>query len=302
MNVSVKIGSLTLKNPVTVASGTCAYGEELNAYYPLAELGAVITKGLSLKPRPGNKGNRIIETPSGLLNSIGLENVGVDSFMNDKLPFLEKAGAVVIANAAGHSIDENTELCKILSSDKRVSAIELNVSCPNVREGGMAFGQDIAVMTRLIESVRTACGCPLIVKLSPNVQDVAAFAVAAQNAGADAVSAINTLLGMKIDVKTRKPHFSNRFAGLSGPAIKPVAVRMVYQIFEKVNIPIIGLGGIATLDDALEFIFAGSTVISVGTMNLVYPDTAIKIVNGLKDYCGKNSVSDINELIGCAHA
>lgn len=301
MKLSVNIGGVILKNPVTVASGTAAYGEELSAFYDIAAIGAVITKGLSLNPRPGNSGNRILETPSGILNSIGLENVGIESFMTEKLPALAAKGATIIANAAGHSVEENTELCRILSNDSRVSAIELNVSCPNVKEGGMAFGQNIDTMRSLIRAVRPACRVPLIVKLSPNVTDIASFALAAEEEGADAVSAINTLLGMKIDIRTRKPHFANRVAGLSGPAVKPVAVRMVYQIFAKCSIPIIGLGGIATTEDAIEFMLAGARAISIGTMNLVEPGIAARIAGELEEYLRNNGIDDINDLVGYAH-
>ncbi|HOA08524.1 MAG TPA: dihydroorotate dehydrogenase [Spirochaetota bacterium] len=302
MNLSVKIGSLTLKNPVTVASGTAGYGEELSAFYDLSEIGAVITKGLSLKPRPGNSGNRIIETPSGILNSIGLENVGIENFLSHKLPFLEKQNATVIANAAGHSIEENVELCRILSAEKKIHAIELNVSCPNVKEGGIAFGSDIKLMRKLLTEVREVCTLPLIVKLSPNVSDITEFALCAEECGADAVSAINTLVGMKIDIKRKTPHFNNKVAGLSGPAVRPVAVRMVYQIFEKVSIPILGLGGISNVEDALEFILAGARAISIGTMNLVYPARAAEIAEGLSDYMTENGIDDINDLVGYAHS
>lgn len=301
MNLSVKIGNLTLKNPVTVASGTAAYGEELSSFYNLSDIGAIFTKGISLSVRPGNSGNRIIETSSGILNSIGLENVGVEKFISDKLPKLADMGATVIANVAGHSVDENTELCRILSERREISAIELNVSCPNVKEGGLAFGQNTRTLKELLQSVRPACTLPLIVKLSPNVTDISEFALTAKECGADAVSAINTLLGMKIDVKTKKPHFNNKVAGLSGPAIKPVAVRMVYQIFQKVDIPVIGLGGISSTEDVIEFMLAGARAVSIGTMNLVYPDIASRIAGELEEYMEANGIDDINDLVGFAH-
>lgn len=301
MNTSIKIGKLTLKNPVTVASGTAGYGEELANFMDISKIGAIFTKGLSLKPRAGNKGNRIIETPAGVLNSIGLENVGIDKFLEEKLPFLLKNNAVAIPNVAGHSIEENVELCKILGETEGIDAIELNVSCPNVKEGGIAFGQNIKILQKLVESVKKVTSDTLIVKLSPNVADITEFAVAVQDAGADAISAINTLLGMKIDIKTRKPHFNNKVAGLSGPAIRPAALRMVYQIFEKVEIPIVGLGGIACTDDALEFILAGATAISLGTINLVYPDIAEKMTNEIGNYMKNEKINDINKLIGAAH-
>jgi dihydroorotate dehydrogenase (NAD+) catalytic subunit len=298
---SVKIGSLTLKNPVTVASGTAGYGEELSEFLDISKLGAVFTKGLSLEPREGNLGQRIIETPSGVLNSIGLQNVGLKSFIKEKLPFLISKGAVVIPNIAGHTVDENVELCKILSNTNGISALELNVSCPNVEEGGMAFGRDIRTFSKLLKKTRKAVKGVLIVKLSPNVTDVVEFAKAAKDLGADAVSAINTVLGMKIDVKSKKPFFQRKSAGLSGPAIRPIAVRIVYEIFEKVDIPIIGLGGIAGIGDILEFIMAGASAISIGTMNLVNPSIASECIVELEEYMGKEKIEDIKELIGIAH-
>jgi dihydroorotate dehydrogenase (NAD+) catalytic subunit len=301
MNISVKINSLVLKNPVTVASGTAGYGEELARYIDLAKLGAIFTKGLSLKPRPGNRGNRILETPSGVLNSIGLENVGLEIFLSEKLPFLAEKGATVIPNVAGHSVEENADLCRELSADPRVAALELNVSCPNVKEGGMVFGTNLDRFTEVVEKSRKASRCPLIVKLSPNVSDIAAFALRAEELGADAVSAVNTFLGMKIDVKKRRPHFENRVAGLSGPAIRPLAVRAVYQVYEKVHIPVIGLGGIASLDDMLEFIMAGASAVSVGTMNMVDPALSVALAGQLEEYLAKEKIDDLGELVGAAH-
>lgn len=301
MNTTVKIGSFELKNPVTLASGTCGYGEELSSYFDLSKLGAIFTKGLSLNPREGNKGNRILETPSGVMNSIGLENVGIEKFMTEKLPFLIEKKIVPIPNVAGHSIDENVEMVKILSSSDYIEAMELNVSCPNVKEGGISFGSDIKKMCELVSAVRKATNKALIVKLSPNVGNIADFAQAAEEEGADAVSAVNTFLGMKIDLKTRRPYFKNKVAGVSGPAIRPMAVRAVYEIFSRVKIPIVGLGGIATLEDSLEFIFAGATAISIGTMNFVEPSISDKIVTGLEKYLAENSFNDINALIGISH-
>ena len=301
MKSQVKIGNLVLKNPVTVASGTAGYGEELSQFMDISSIGAIFTKGLSLNPRKGNPGNRIHETASGVLNSIGLENVGLEVFLEKKLPFLLKSGATAIPNVAGHSIEENIELCRVLSETDGINAIELNVSCPNVKHGGIAFGTDITVFTDLLEQARRATSCALIVKLSPNVTDVTQFAVRAQEVGVDAVSAINTFLGMKIDIKKRKPYFNNKVAGLSGPAIKPLAIRIVYQIFSKINIPIIGLGGIATLDDMLEFMMAGASVISVGTMNMVEPAVSAKLVSDLDMYMNKHKIGSINEIIGAAH-
>ncbi len=301
MNTSITIKDLVLKNPVTVASGTAGYGEELAKFIDISRLGAIFTKGLSVKPRPGNRGNRIIETPAGMLNSIGLENVGLERFLLEKLPFLADKGATVIPNVAGHSVEENVELCAALSGSEHIRALELNVSCPNVKEGGMAFGTDLKRFTDLVEKVRKATRCALIVKLSPNVTDVTGFAVRAEQLGADAVSAVNTFLGMKIDTKKKRPHFRNGVAGLSGPAIRPLAVRVVYQLFEKVAIPVIGLGGIACLDDMLEFIMAGAAAVSVGTMNMVDPALSISLIGGLEGYMKKEKIEGIREIIGVAH-
>ncbi|MGQ9843596.1 MAG: dihydroorotate dehydrogenase [Spirochaetota bacterium] len=300
MNLSVSIGNLQLKNPITVASGTAGYGEELSQFVDIAKLGAIFTKGLSLKPRAGNPGPRIAETPSGMLNSIGLENVGLEVFLRHKLPYLLKAQATVIPNIAGHSIEENVELSKILSHTEGIAAVELNVSCPNVKEGGIAFGQDIAVFSRLLEKVRDVTHGVLIVKLSPNVTDITLFAKAAKDIGADAVSAVNTVLGMKIDVNTGKPYFANKVAGLSGPAIKPIALRMVYQIVEKVDIPVIGIGGINCFEDALEFLMAGAKAIQIGTATLINPNTSAIILKELEEYMKKHSVNNINTMIGIA--
>lgn len=300
MNTSIRIKDLTLKNPVTVASGTAGYGEELSGFIDLARLGAIFTKGLSLKPRPGNRGNRVIETPAGMLNSIGLENVGLERFLAEKLPFLEKNGATAIPNVAGHSVEENVELCAALSSHDSIRALELNVSCPNVKEGGMAFGTDMRRFTDLVEKARKATRCALIVKLSPNVTDVTEFAVRAQEIGADAISAVNTFLGMKIDVRNRRPHFQNAVAGLSGPAIRPLAVRVVYQICGKVSIPVIGLGGISCLDDMLEFIMAGASAVSVGTMNMVDPALSLALVGELEEYMKREKIENMGDIIGIA--
>jgi dihydroorotate dehydrogenase (NAD+) catalytic subunit len=301
LDLSVDIGNMRLQNPVTLASGTAGYGEELAEFIDISRLGALFTKGLSLEPRLGNRGNRIIETPSGMLNSIGLENVGIERFLNEKLPFLMAKKARVIPNVAGHTIDENAELCRLLSNAMGIEAIELNVSCPNVKEGGIAFGADIRIFTRLLEKVRKVTTVILIVKLSPNVTDIAEFAHIAEASGADAVSAVNTFIGMKIDVKSRRPYFNNRVAGLSGPAIRPLAVRAVYEVFERVTIPIIGIGGISGVEDILEFIMAGASVVSIGTMNMVDPLLSIECIEGLRDYLVRENIDSMRELIGIAH-
>jgi len=292
---------LRLKTPVTVASGTAGYGEELSGYYDIARLGAIFTKGLSIEPRRGNRGPRVLETPSGMLNSIGLENVGLNVFLAQKLPFLLERGATVIPNIAGHSVDENVELCRVLGGTEGIAALELNVSCPNVKEGGMAFGRNLSTFSALVSAVRKATLAPLIVKLSPNVTDVAEFARAAKDCGADAVSAVNTFLGMKIDTATGRPHFQNRVAGLSGPAIRPLALRIVYEIFEKVEIPIIGIGGIGSLEDMLEFLMAGASAVSIGTMGMVNPRAAIECVEGFEAYLRERGIAAAAELVGAAH-
>ncbi len=301
MNLSITLGNCTLKNPITIASGTGGYGEELSQYFDIGLLGALFTKGLSLKPRSGNPGPRIVETPSGMLNSIGLENVGLEIFLQQKLPFLLQSKATVIPNVAGHSVEENVELCKILSHTEGIAAIELNVSCPNVKEGGIAFGQDIKIFSQLLEKVRNVTDGALIVKLSPNVTDITQFAKAAKNIGADAVSAVNTFVGMKIDIKTGKPYFANTFAGLSGPAIKPIALRMVYQITESVDIPVIGIGGIFCIEDVLEFLMAGACAVQIGTANLIHPDASVQILHQLEEYMESSNINTIHHLIGIAH-
>ena len=300
-DLSVQLGPLHLKNPVMVASGTFGYGAEFEDFLPLEKLGAVVVKGISLKPRAGNPPPRIVETPAGLINAIGLENVGLEVFLKEKLPFLRSKGATVIPNVAGHSEEENCALCEALSHTDGVAAVELNVSCPNVKEGGMAFGRSLPVFAKLVENVRKVTKGVLIVKLSPNVTDIAEFALAAEDLGADAVSAMNTFLGMKIDIKRKKPYFTNRVAGLSGPAIRPMAVRAVYEIYSKVKIPIIGLGGIATVEDALEFFMAGATAVSIGTMNLVEPQSAINIIEGIENFLRRENINDIRDIIGAAH-
>ena len=301
MSTEITINNLVLKNPLTVASGTAGYGEELSQFYDLSQLGALFTKGLSLRPRDGNKGNRILETPSGILNSIGLENVGLEAFLEKKLPFLRVNDTTVIANIAGHSIEENIELCRILSQTEGIHALELNVSCPNVKEGGMAFGTNLKTFTDLLEGVRKVTICPLIVKLSPNVTDITEFALRAERTGVDAISAVNTFLGMKIDTDTGRPYFNNKVAGLSGPAIRPLAVRAVYQIYETISIPIIGIGGICTFNDMLEFMFAGASAVSLGTVNMIHPERPMGLLKELQNYMKDKTIDNIKNIIGKAH-
>ena len=286
-----------MKNPVTVASGTFGYGREYAEFFDLGKLGAIITKGTSLRPKSGNKPSRVCETPSGMLNSIGLQNPGVEYFANNDLPFLRKFDTKIIVNACGSSIDEYVELCKILNN-MDIDGVELNLSCPNVKEGCMAFGNTYEGVKKVTSEVRKVLDKPLIVKLTPNVTDIAGIAKGVEDGGADAVSLINTLLAMKIDIYKRKPVLANNTGGLSGPAIRPVAVRMVYQVAQAVNIPIMGLGGIVSGEDAIEFMLAGATTISIGAGNFIDPYTSVKVVEGIEEYMRKCNIEDINDIIG----
>lgn len=297
MGLAVEVAGLKLKNPVMVASGTFGYGEEYAPYIDLNRLGAIVTKGLSLKPKLGNPTPRIIETPSGMLNAIGLQNVGIEAFIKDKLPFLKKFDLPVIANFFGNTLEEYGEAAKRLSDCEGVHALEVNISCPNVKEGGIVFGTDPKAAASVISLVRNSSKLPVIAKLSPNITDITIMARAVEEAGADAVSLINTLTGMAIDVKTRRPKLANITGGLSGPAIRPVAVRMVWQAANAVKIPVIGIGGIMTAEDALEFIIAGATAVQVGTANFVTPTATMDIIEGLERYLIDNNLADIKELI-----
>lgn len=297
MNMSVNIGGIEWKNPVTTGSGTFGFGREYNEFYNVADLGAICVKGLTLLPREGNPPPRIAETPSGILNSVGLQNPGVENFVKEDLPYLKKMGACVIANIAGNSIDDYCRMAEIIS-DSDCDMVEMNISCPNVKEGGVAFGTNRDTIAKITSEVRAHCKKPLIVKLSPNVTDITEMAKAAENSGADAISLINTLTGMVIDIHSRRPILHNNIGGLSGPAVKPVAVRMVWQCANAVKIPIIGMGGIMTGEDAVEFILAGATAVSVGTANFLNPTAAIDVVRGLEDYLEKYGISDINDLRG----
>ena len=297
MNTKINFAGIEMKNPVTVASGTFGYGREYADFFDLGKLGAVITKGTSLKPKSGNKPSRVCETASGMLNSIGLQNPGVEYFANNDLPFLRKFDTKIIVNACGSSIDEYVELCKILNS-LDIDGVELNLSCPNVKEGCMAFGSTYEGVKKVTSEVKKVLDKPLIVKLTPNVTDIAGIAKGVEDGGADAVSLINTLLAMKIDIYKRKPVLANNTGGLSGPAIKPVAVRMVCQVAQAVKIPIMGLGGIMTGEDAIEFMLAGATTVSIGAGNFVDPYTSIKTIEGIEEYMKKCNIDDINDVIG----
>ncbi len=300
-NSEVEIAGIKLKNPVITASGTFGYGEEFSPFIDLDRLGAMVLKGITLKPKMGNPPPRIIETPSGMLNSIGLQNVGVEVLIKEKLPHLQKFNTPVIINISGNTIEEYVELARRLgevSKEMGIAGLEVNISCPNVKKGGMAWGTDARSTYKIISSIRKATSLPLIVKLTPNVTDIKTIAYAAEEAGADALSLINTLVGMAVDIDSRKPKLANVSGGLSGPAVKPVALWLVWQVFQTVNIPVIGIGGIIKVEDALEFIIAGARAIEIGTANFVNPRVTIEIIEGIEKYLIENNIKDVNELVG----
>lgn len=300
VNTAVKIGALEMKNPVTTGSGTFGSGWEMRDYVDLAALGAITVKGTTLEPRPGNSMPRIAETPAGILNSIGLENPGVEVFIRDILPKVAEFGSPIIVNIAGSTVADYGEIAAILDKEEAVAALEINISCPNVKNGGMAFGTDPDTAFNAINNVRKNTDKPVIAKLSPNVTDIVAMAKVAAKAGADGLSLINTLLGMAIDIKAQKPVLGNVMGGLSGPAIKPVALRMVYQVSQAVDLPIIGQGGICTWEDAVEFLLAGATAVSVGTGNFLEPDATIKVARGIEQYLLEHGYEDVAEITGLA--
>lgn len=296
--MAVSLGRLKLNNPVMTASGTFGYGEEYAGYVDLNKLGAIVVKGLSLKPRLGNPPPRIMETTGGMLNAVGLQNIGVDAFIEEKMPFLRQFDTKVIANIYGETYDEYKKVARKLSPVKGVRALEVNISCPNVKNGGLSFGSDPKIAARVTRTVKDETSLPVIVKLTPNVTDIAAIAEAVEKAGADAVSLINTLTGMSVDLKTRKPHLKNITGGLSGPAIKPVALRMVWQVVQRVSIPVIGIGGIMTAEDALEFLVLGAKAVQIGTANFVNPLVTMEVIEGMKNYMTDYKIKDINDIIG----
>ncbi|MCD8069417.1 MAG: dihydroorotate dehydrogenase [Lachnospiraceae bacterium] len=297
MNTSVTIAGVTLKNPVMTASGTFGSGMEYGEFVDLNRLGAVVTKGVANVPWPGNPTPRVAETYGGMLNAIGLQNPGIDVFIERDIPFLKQYDTRVIVNVCGKTVEDYCEVVDKLA-DQPVDMLEINVSCPNVKEGAIAFGQRADALFNITKEIKKHAAQPVIMKLSPNVTDIAEMAKAAEAAGADAVSLINTITGMKIDVNRRQFVLANKTGGLSGPAIKPVAVRMVYQAAQAVKIPVIGMGGIATAEDALEFILAGAAAVSVGAMNFVNPYTTAEVLDGIEDYMRKYQVEEIRELIG----
>ena len=298
MNTKVNLAGVELKNPVMVASGTFGSGAEYSEFVDLNRLGAVVTKGVASVPWPGNPAPRIAETASGMLNAIGLQNPGIDLFSQRDLPFLEKFDTKVIVNVCGHSTEEYLDVVERLADEPRVDMLEINISCPNVKEGGIAFGQDPKAVEAITKAVKAKAKQPIIMKLSPNVTDITVMAKAAEAGGADCLSLINTLTGMKIDIERQTFAIANKTGGLSGPAVKPVAVRMVYQVANAVKIPIIGMGGICTAEDAMEFILAGATAVSIGTANFTNPYTTVEVIDGIEAYMRRHGVEDINELIG----
>lgn len=299
MNTKVTIAGVEFKNPVMTASGTFGSGMEYSDFVDLNKLGAVVTKGVANVPWPGNPTPRVAETYGGMLNAIGLQNPGIDVFIERDLAFLKNYDTKVIVNVCGKSVEDYIEVVERLGDQDNVAMLEINVSCPNVKEGAIAFGQKADALMHITSEIKKKAKQPVIMKLSPNVTDIAEMAKAAEAAGADAISLINTITGMKIDINRRKFALANKTGGLSGPAIKPVAVRMVYQAANAVKIPIIGMGGIASAEDALEFIMAGATAVSVGAMNFVNPYTTVETIEGIEAFMKKNQVEDINSLIGC---
>ncbi|MBM4350139.1 MAG: dihydroorotate dehydrogenase [Deltaproteobacteria bacterium] len=297
-DLSVRIGKLLLKNPVIVASGTFGYGQEFDPFIDLSRLGAVIPKGISLNPMQGNPPPRIFETDGGILNSIGLQNPGLQVFIKEKLPYLKKIKTNLIINFFGKTQAEYVELARRLDSLDGISGLEMNISCPNVKQGGIIFGSDSKMTYRLVSEVKKSIRRPLIVKLSPNVTDITVIARSAEEGGADAVSLINTFKAMAINIHTKKPELGNVTGGLSGPAIKPIALRMVWEVSRAVKIPVIGMGGIMKAEDAIEFMLAGACAIQIGTANLINPNTGIEVIDGIKKYLLQNGVGQVRELIG----
>ncbi len=297
-DLSTRIGSLQLRNPFMSASGCFGYGIEYASAFDLSTLGAVVVKGLFLAEREGHPPPRIVETPAGMLNAIGLQGIGVHRFVAERLPELRRLGATVIVNVCGTTLDEYCEVTRILSDAEGVSAIELNISCPNIKEGGIQFGCSLVGTHDVVSRVRQVTSLPIIPKLTPNVTDVASFARAAEDAGADAISLVNTFLAMAIDVETRRPKLSNIMGGLSGPAIRPIAVRMVWECRQAVKLPIIGMGGISTVEDALEFIIAGANAVQVGTATFVDPLIWPRLISGLDDYLERHGIARVDELVG----
>jgi dihydroorotate dehydrogenase (NAD+) catalytic subunit len=296
VDLTVDLGKLVLSNPVVAASGTFGYGLEYTEFLDLNDLGGFSTKGLSLKPKSGNPVPRVIETASGMLNAIGLENIGLDAFLSEKLPLLKMYKTRIIVNFFGETIQQYEEMALALSKEERIDALEMNVSCPNVEEGGLQFSSDPEILREVVDAVRKVTDKFLIVKLSPNVTDITTLAKAAEDAGGDALSVCNTFVGMKVNLETGKPYLANRTGGLSGPAIKPLALNMVYETARTVKIPVIGIGGISNSDDAIEFLMAGAKAVQIGTANYVDPKVTVKVVDGIRDWCRQNQISKLADL------
>lgn len=301
VNLSVKIGDILLKNPVLTASGTFGYGEEFSDFIDIDRLGGYIVKGTTLEPRQGNDYPRMVETPSGMLNAVGLQNKGVEHFISEIYPRIRKYKAEPIVNVSGAKIDDYTAVCRRLNESTDIRCIEVNISCPNVKQGGMAFGTTCEGAASVTRAVRKSFDGTVIVKLSPNVTDISEIAKAVEAEGADAVSLINTMMGMAIDVEKMRPYLSTITGGLSGPAVRPVAVRMVWQVAKAVKIPVVGLGGIMNGRDAMEFILAGATAIEIGTANFIDPAVTVKVVDYIEDFCQRHGITDITELIGAVN-
>lgn len=301
MNLTTKIAGVTYKNPVMTASGTFGSGMEYSDFVDLNRLGAVVTKGVANVPWPGNPTPRVAEVYGGMLNAIGLQNPGIDVFMERDIPFLKQYDTGIIVNVCGKSIADYVEVVEKLGEEKAVSMLEINVSCPNVKEGAIAFGQKADALYEITKEIKGHAKQPVMMKLSPNVTDITEMARAAEAAGADALSLINTITGMKIDIHRRQFAIANKTGGMSGPAIKPIAVRMVYQVARAVKIPIVGMGGIATAEDAIEFILAGANAVSVGAMNFVNPYVTLEIIQGIEDYMRQYQVENLTDLIGAVH-
>jgi dihydroorotate dehydrogenase (NAD+) catalytic subunit len=297
-NLAVEVAGIKLRNPVMPASGTFGYGQEFAPYLDLQRLGAIVTKGLSLKPKAGNPMPRIAETTSGMLNAIGLQNVGIDAFVTEKSVTYRGLGTPVIANFFGNTLDEYGEVARRLADVPEVAAVELNISCPNVKQGGIVFGTDPRAAAEVVTLVRRQLDKPLIVKLTPNVTDITVIARAVEEAGADAISCINTITGMAVDIRTRRTKLANRTGGLSGPAIRPIAVRMVHQVVQAVQIPVIGIGGIMTATDALEFLIVGAKAVQVGTANFIDPAAMLAIIDGIESFLLDEGLDDVNQVIG----
>ncbi|NLK62716.1 MAG: dihydroorotate dehydrogenase [Fusobacteria bacterium] len=298
LNLKVKLGNVELQNPVMTASGTFGYGDEFNDYIDINRLGAISVKGTTIKERQGNKIPRILETPSGMLNAIGFQNIGVDRFIKEKYPYLQTLDAKTFVNITANSIEEFGELAKKLDDLDKIGGIEVNISCPNIKEGGINMGTDPIMASKVVAEVKKNTKHHVMVKLTPNVTDIKVIAKAVEDSGADSISLINTLVGMAVDLKTRRPKIANVIAGLSGPAIKPVALRLTWEVFKTVKIPVVGMGGIENATDALEFMIVGARAIQVGTANLYNPLASIEILEGIEKYMIENNIKDINDIVG----